>query len=159
MAPESCKSKIDSPGKLTLRQTAKVCAGTDLDRRNYLVSILWLSGWAVAFVYTKSFQEGSPGEQTVMIWVLTIATTAIGSIALYCYARFLQLADGILRQIQLESLACGFGTAIIVGVGYSPFENLGLPTLQVDHLIVAMTIGWIAGHLISLLNLRTVLTH
>lgn len=135
-------------------QLAKTCAGSELDRRNYLVFVSWLTGWAVTFHFATKLLQQSLYQVSPISWALVLLPTTIGVFALLAYLRFLRMASGILRQTQLDGLAFGFGAGVVITVGYQVFEYAGAPGMRVSHVITIMLIGWAAGQLLSLMRHR-----
>jgi hypothetical protein len=131
-------------------QLAKIRGGTETDRRNYLVLVAWLIAWAVTFLLATWGLQEDLGLPTSVGWLLAIIPTANAIITLFAYLRFLRMANELLRRTQLDGLALGCGAGVIFGVGYQLFEHVGAPSMQVSHIIIVMTCGWVAGLLLGM---------
>ena len=110
--------------------------------------------WMVTFLMANWFSQRDPGETNLVSLILPIVSTIFGVIALYTYHRFFRLADGFLRQIQFDGFAFGFGTGVVLAVGYRVFEDIGAPEMSVSHVVAIMMIGWIAGIILSIIRHR-----
>ncbi len=64
------------------------------------------------------------------------------------------MADELLRKIQLEGLALGFGAGVIFAMSYQLLERAGAPQLQVSDTVVVMMVGWAVGQLLGLRRYR-----
>lgn len=67
--------------------------------------------------------------------------------AVFSYMHFLRNADELLRKIQLQGLAMGFGAAVVFVPGYQLLEAAGASEMQTDHLLMVMIFSWVAGQL------------
>ncbi len=137
-------------GRRSWWQLARTCSGTGFDRRNYCVFIAWLTAWAVTYLAASWVLQEDPLPATAVSWALAIVPTAFGVTALFAYLHFLRMADGPLRQVQLDGLAFGFGAGVISAVGYRLFEYVGAPAMRVSHIVLVMLFGWAVGQLLSM---------
>ncbi len=128
-----------------------LCAGsgTAADRRNQLRFVAWLAGWAVAFVGVNWILQANPEFRGAGAWALALLPNVFSIAALFAYLHFLRSADELIRRIQLEGLAIGFGAAVIFMIGYPPLERIGLPVLEADTVLIVMMIGWVAGQMVA----------
>ena len=69
----------------------------------------------------------------------------LGVVACARYVRFLRRADELLRQIQLEGLALGFGAGMVFMFGYALAERAGAPPLDVADPLLPMAGCWVLG--------------
>ena len=67
---------------------------------------------------------------------------------------FLRNADELLRKIQLQGLAMGFGAGVVFVTGYQLLEAAGAAQMQTDHLIMVMMFSWVAGQLYGMWHYR-----
>jgi hypothetical protein len=58
---------------------------------------------------------------------------------------FLRDADELLRRIETEALALGFGAGAVVGLVYPLLEKLGAPALGGHATLLAMMLSWGLG--------------
>jgi phosphoglycerol transferase MdoB-like AlkP superfamily enzyme len=131
-------------------QLAKVRGGTETDQHNYLVLVAWLIVWAVVFLLATWVLQEDMGLSTPVKWLLAVIPTAFAIIALFAYLRFLRMGNELLRRTQLDALALGCGAGVLFGIGYQLFEHVGAPSMQVSHIIIVMTCGWVAGLLLGM---------
>lgn len=130
------------PGLLGLLTCA---SGTAADRRNELIFVAWLLAWSLSFVAAKWLLKSGLIESVAMQWVLVVVPNLMAVVAVLTYLRFLRMADEMIRKIQLEGLAIGFGAGAVAAVGYQLFELVGAPALASNHVVVVMMVGWAAG--------------
>ncbi len=135
-------------------QLARTCSGSGFDRRNFIIFIVWLNAWLLTFLAATWFARRDQGPATALSLILPIVSTLFGFVALYAYQRFLRLSDGLLRQIQYDGFAFGFGAGVVAAVGYRVFEYVGAPEMRVSHVVAIMMIGWIAGQILSIIRYR-----
>ena len=135
-------------------QVARTCSGTRIDRRNYLVFLSWLTAWAVSFLAATVLLQRDFFQTAPMSWMLVLIPTTIGILALLAYLRFLRTTSGLLRQIQIDGISFGFGTGVVIALGYQVFEHAGAPEMRVSHVVAMMMIGWATGQIVSLMRYR-----
>jgi len=70
-------------------------------------------------------------DQPLWGWVLTGITIALGGLLAWSFVRFLRHADELMRKIQMEALAIGFGVAFVVGTSAGLLAQLGVPKVGV----------------------------
>jgi hypothetical protein len=98
-----------------------------------LWSLVWMSSWVGVTLALKSgwLAAGAPG----IVAALVSACLGIGTAL--AYRRFLNEADEVQRQIELEALALGFGVGLVGGFAYWLLERSGaVPTSKSDLLYV-----------------------
>ena len=78
-------------------------------------------------------------------WSLAVATALCGIGTLRAYVVFLREADELLRKIQVEGLALGFGVGLVFMLSYRLFERLGAPKLDSSDPLMVLVIGWAVG--------------
>ncbi len=132
----------------------KSCSGTELDRRNQYRFIAWLMAWAVSFLAATWTLQANLGLSSPVSWLVAVAPNVFGIGALFAYLRFLRMADELLRKIQLEGLALGFGAGVVFAVGYQLLDRAGAPQLQVSDPVVVMMVGWALGQLLGMRRYR-----
>lgn len=132
----------------------KSCSGTELDRRNQYRFIAWLMAWAVSFLAATWALRADLGLSSPVSWLVAVAPNVFGIVALFAYLRFLRMADELLRKIQLEGLALGFGAGVVFAMGYQLLERAGAPQLQVTAPAVVMMFGWALGQLLGMRRYR-----
>ncbi len=123
------------------------CSGTPQNRRNSLHFTLWTLLWAVTYVAAHWMLKSDMNLATPLVWSLAVVPILIMIVTVFSYLRFLRNADELLRKIQRQGLAMGFGAAIVFVTGYQLLEAAGASEMQTDHLLIVMVFSWIAGQL------------
>ncbi len=123
--------------------------GTETDRRRqrWFTSLAVL--WAVMYVGGKWLLKSEASVSPLAQWLAIVLPSGVAIAAAVVFLRFLQGADELIRKIELEGLAIGFGTGVVVGLGYPLFEFAGLPALETQTLVALMLFGWVGGHLLA----------
>jgi hypothetical protein len=80
-------------------------------------------------------------------WIAAAVPTPLAIGVVVTFLRYLREADELLRKVQVEGLAIGFGAGIVFAFGYGVFELAGAPALDTHELIIVMTLGWVLGQL------------
>jgi uncharacterized protein YacL len=84
------------------------------DRDNEKRVNLFAAGWALTLMAVAAIVAfGNPPAW--IGWCLAIIPALFGLLCLKAYLKLLREADEMLRRIQFEAMAVGFGTGIIVG--------------------------------------------
>ncbi len=78
-------------------------------------------------------------------WLLSALAWVLALQAIRSYVIFLRQADELLRRIQTEALALGFGAGAVVSLLYPLLELLGAPKLGEYAIAIAMMLAWSAG--------------
>lgn len=123
----------------------KSCSGTAADRRNQYWFVAWTFAWALSFVGAMWILKNATPDG-VMLWLVAIVPNLFAIGAVLAYFNFLRNADELLRKIQIDGLAFGFGAALIFVMGYSLLEQAGAP--RADTFMV-MIVAWMIGQLIG----------
>jgi hypothetical protein len=130
------------------------CSGSAVDRRNQYYFLAWCLLWAVGFVAAAWAQRPDVGLGGAALWAVAAAPLALSIPPLLTYLRFLRMTDELLRKIQLDGLALGFGAGLILALGYPFLERAGAPELGSSGIVMAMLIGWAVGQLLGLARYR-----
>lgn len=123
------------------------CGGfyTARDARNQRRFNLWVLAAALAYLGATAalrWRESIPGA---LPWLLTGLTLVLAIQAIRIYLVFLRGADELLRRIQMEALALGFGSGAVFSLLYPLLERLGAPELDGHATAVVMMLSWSAG--------------
>ena len=86
-------------------------------------------------------------------WAVALAPNVLGITLLFSYLHMLREMDELVRRIQLEGLALGFGVGVIFATGYQLLERAGAPEWG-NEPVVIMMIAWIVGQLIAIRRYR-----
>jgi hypothetical protein len=132
------------------------CAGmmTETDRRNSNRFTGWTFAWAVSFVGATLVLKAGLVPEGAASWAVALAPDVLGVAALLAYVRFLRQTDELLRKIQLEGLAVGFGVGVVFAMGYRLLERAGAPGLDIDDPVLVMLFAWVVGQLVALRRYR-----
>ena len=142
-------TRDDAPRK-SLWDTIKACSGTELDRRNPYRFTAWTFAWTLSYVAASWVLKADLDLATPLVWLLAAAPNVIAVVAVFAYLRFLRMADELMRRIQLEGLAIGFGCGVFFAAGYPLFERAGAPPVDSNDLLMVMMLGWVGGQLYSM---------
>ena len=132
----------------------KSCSGTEADRRNQYWFTAWLIAWAVSFVAANQILKSELEMADPLSWAVAIGPNVFAIAALLAYLRFLRQADELLRKIQLEGLALGFGVGVVFMLSYQLLERVGAPQLHVGDPVVVMMVAWALGQLLGMRRYR-----
>lgn len=123
------------------------CTGTLQDKRNSRRFTLWCLAWSFAYVGAHWTLKADLELATALVWLLVSVPVLLMIAAVFSYLHFLRNADELLRKIQMQGLAMGFGAAVVFVTGYQLLEAAGADEMQTDHLIIVMMFSWVAGQL------------
>src|SRR5512140_1859904 len=122
---------------------------TPRDAANVRVFSLWVVAWTFSFGVATVLL----GKHVVTALPAAIALAAlptfVGIAAVRAFLRFLHEADELVRKIQVEALAWGFGAGAIFTLGYRLFERIGAPKLDVSDSFVVMVLATAVGQYIG----------
>ena len=141
-------------GRRTWWEMILACSGSAADRRNQYWILVWGLVWGVGFVGAAWALRPDVGLNQRAAWIVAIAAVALSVPPLLAYLRFLRMTDELLRKIQLEGLALGFGAGAIFGLGYPLLEEAGAPDFAPGIIVVVMMLGWVVGQFLGLIRYR-----
>ncbi len=134
---------------ITERQGLRIwgvwCHATPKDRHNLRVFDAWALAWALAHVGGTFLLVKVGGLGTAATWTVAAFPVLLGLGALVAYVRFLKHADELLRRIQLEGLALGFGVGVLFMLSYQLAERAGAPHLGMSMPVLVMVVFWALG--------------
>ena len=130
------------------------CSGTREDQRNRNRFATWCMAWAVTYVAAHWVLKADLDLATPLVWLLVAVPILTILAAVFSYLHFLRNADELLRKIQLQGLAMGFGAGVVFVTGYQLLEAAGAAQMQTDHLIMVMIFSWVAGQLYGMWHYR-----
>ena len=105
----------------------------------------WTLGWAIAFVGASWFLRSDPAISQGAAWIVAVAPNLLALGVVIVYLRFLRDADELVRRIQLEGLAFGFGVGVVFSMGYQLLERAGAPQLGFSDLAGIMMFAFVVG--------------
>lgn len=145
--PLSPPEPLETAGEADGAGAEPGCAGryTARDAGNQRRLIAWMLATALAYLGATAalrWRQLMPGA---FPWVLTGLVGLLGVQATRSYLHFLREADELLRRIETEALALGFGVGAVVGLLYPLLEKLGAPALGGHATLLAMMLSWALG--------------
>jgi hypothetical protein len=133
MAAELLSKAQEKPAWFTPRDQANV-------RRVSLALLLWVLVWIAArLLLDFGALEGAAA------WLMALAPCTLALIIVRHYVRFLREADELLRLVQLEGLALGFGACFVFTTTYRLLEQAGAPDLDINDSLLVMVGFWALG--------------
>jgi hypothetical protein len=124
-------------------------SGTAQDRRNQYLFIAWCMVWAIVFTISNQVLKSGPQISVALKMFIAIVPIALGIGAVFAYTKFLRQADELIRKMQIDGLAFGFGVGIVFTLCYQVLERAGAPHLEIDDAAVVMMGGWMLGQVIA----------
>jgi hypothetical protein len=121
---------------------------TPRDRKNMWRFNLALFIWALVFVGGTALVRYGALEG-VAAWLPGFASFGMAMIAVRRYVTFLREADELLRLIQMEGLAVGFGAGFVFTTTWRLLERAGAPQLDVSDPLLVMIVFWTLGQLFA----------
>jgi hypothetical protein len=125
-------------------------AFTPRDSRNISIFSVWVMATAVVFGTATVLLAESIIDKGPLAWALAITATILALGSVRAYMVFLRSADELLRRIQLEGLALGFGAGAVFMLSYRLFERLGAMKLDISDAWIVMAIFWALGQYIGM---------
>ncbi len=144
----------DEAGRRSMWDMIKSCSGTERDRQNQYRFVVWLFGWSITFVLAAQLLKRDPGLAPWLKWAVAILPSAIGIGVVRSYLRFLRMADELMRKVQLDGLAIGFGAGVLFVAGYPLLVGAGAPRLDMSDTMLVMMVAWAFGQLLSMRRYR-----
>jgi hypothetical protein len=138
---------MEEPARSDAGDSGGFCAGlyTARDRAYQWRFIRWLAAAALAYVGATAalrFRASLPAALPFLLVALAIGLSAQ---ATRIYVLFLRGADELLRRIETEALALGFGVGVAFSVLYPLLARLGAPPLDGHWSALVMFVTWAAG--------------
>lgn len=123
------------------------CGGfhTRRDARNERRFNAWTFSSGLAYIGATAAWRWRSSVPGALAWLLTSAALLLAIQAIRSYLVFLREADELLRRIQTEALALGFGAGAVFSLFYPLLESLGAPRLDPLATTVVMMLSWSAG--------------
>ncbi len=122
---------------------------TPRDGRNVRIVNAWALALGIAFV-AGTILVSQKLVPPPIGWALPAATAICGIGMLRAYVVFLREADELLRKIQIEGLALGFGVGAVFMLVYRLCERLGAPKLDSSDPLIVLVTAWTIGQWIGI---------
>jgi hypothetical protein len=118
---------------------------TARDARNQRLFTLWMLAAGIAYLGATAALRWRASLPAALPWLLSALAWVLALQAIRRYVIFLRQADELLRRIQTEALALGFGAGAVVSLLYPLLELLGAPKLGEYAVALVMMLAWSAG--------------
>jgi hypothetical protein len=118
---------------------------TARDARNLRRFNAWLLAAMLAYLSAAAALRWRASIPRALPWLLASLALLLAILAIHRYLIFLREADELLRRIQMEALALGFGAGAVFSLLYPLLEQLGAPELDRHATAVVMMLSWGAG--------------
>lgn len=142
----------ETPGnkadRMSWLEVFRSCTGTAADRKNRYRFLVWTMVWAVSFIAADWGLENYDVAGSTATFIALIPTV-IACATLWAYLRFLRETDELVRRIQLEGVALGFGAGIIFLLALVSLEDAGFTKLDAGDAIALMLVTWAIGQLFA----------
>lgn len=136
----------EKPRGNAVKRFLATCTGmTQRDIRNARTTNVWVLVWAVCFVGLSFAVRGGQLAPGLLAWAAVAACTLLGLVVVWYYMRFLREADELLRKIQLEALAIGFGAGFIGTFSLSLLEHLHGWVFDIGDILLLMVAFYVLG--------------
>lgn len=122
--------------------------GTQRDQKNQKQFVYWAFLWAGSLLAAAWLLKGDY-VSAPLSWLVAIVPTILGIVSMFVYLRFLREADELIRKIELEGLALGFGVGVLFLIGYPLLEQVGLPPISAQKTGAVMLFAWVFGHIFA----------
>lgn len=142
------------PVKSIWQQLANSCSGTAQDRRNSRRLVLLSLAWAICLLVVTRVLKSDPGFSAPTAWAIASLPTLLSIALMLGYVSYLRQADELMRKIQMDGLAFGFGAGAIFTMGYPLFELVGAPPQDAGDVLLVLILGWMFGQVIGLWRYR-----
>jgi hypothetical protein len=128
-------------------EAAESCGGfhTPRDRRNLRRFHLRVIAATLLYLGATAALRHPAAAPVALAWLLTGLAWLLAVVAMGSYLAFLRQADELLRRIELEGLALGFGAGAVFALLYPLLVALGAPDLQGEATALVMMVSWAAG--------------
>jgi hypothetical protein len=118
---------------------------TARDAKNQRRFTLWMLAAGLAYLGATAALRWRASLPAALPWLLSVLAWVLALQAIRRYVIFLRQADELLRRIQTEALAFGFGAGAVVSLLYPLLEMLGAPKLGGTAAALVMMLAWSAG--------------
>jgi hypothetical protein len=106
---------------------------------------LWMLAAALAYTAATAALRWRGSLPAALPWLLAGLASLLAILATRSYLVFLRGADELLRRIQTEALALGFGAGAAFSLLYPLLAGLGAPALDGPATAAVMMLAWSAG--------------
>jgi len=121
------------------------CHMTDRDRHNARRTNWWLFFWMLSFLGIMAAIRFDVLHQGVPAYLAIAGSTLLGAVAILAFARYIREADELVRKIQIEALALGFGAGFLLNFTLSLIERLTEQTFEIGDVFLVMIAFYVIG--------------
>lgn len=122
---------------------------TPRDVQNMRVFNYWFLS-AMVFFLVATFTIKRELVVPALGWTLTALSVGLLVMGVRAYIVFIRNADELLRKVQLEALALGFGAGMVFMLGWRLCERLGALKLDVSDPIIVMLLVFAIGQYLGM---------
>ncbi|MBT8143399.1 MAG: hypothetical protein KJO55_01790 [Gammaproteobacteria bacterium] len=138
------QTENDAVSRDSFWKTLSRSCGTGRDRRNQLIFTGWMFAWGISWIAAQRWlQSGKPDG--AVAWLITVSPLIFAALALYYYLRFLRQTDEMVRRIQVEGLAFGFGIGVFYMLAIQIFQAAEILHGDIADATAVMFISWAVG--------------
>jgi hypothetical protein len=137
-----------APSSSGPRSAGPPCAAgfyTPRDARHLRRVNAWMIAAALADLGATAALHRRGSIPIALSWPLVGVAWLLAIAAIRSYLVFLRGADELLRRIQTDALAQGFGVGVVLSLLYPLLEELGAPKLDSHITAAVMMFSWSAG--------------
>lgn len=117
------------------------------DRRNNWIATGLLLLWALTYVAASLTIKRGLLVAGLPTYLVASVPVAVSIVAVAAYVRFILRADELLRKMQLEALAIGFGGGFVATFALDLAEKVGFGPFDISRPFLVMTVCWVIGFL------------
>ena len=129
-----------------------ILGNTPRDAKNMGRFLLWLVAAMLAYLAASTAVRHRATLPRLVPWVLLVTAAVLALAAVWRYVIYLRQADEMVRKIEIEALAVGFGAGAVLSLLAPLVATLGLAWLDQYAVAAAMMLSWAAAS--GLGNLR-----
>ncbi len=113
----------------------------ELTHKYIFFSFAWAAGYCAISLATSLQLLKDPTITGFLVGgMILLAIRTINS-----YLKIFHKLDEMLKRIQLEGLAIGFGISFLIILAYAPFHKIGAPSIKIDFMIVLLSVSMAIG--------------
>ena len=117
------------------------------DRRNNWIATGLLLFWVITYVAAGLLIRTTPLPDGWPSYLVALVPIGVSVVAVMAYIRFILRADELLRKMQLEALAIGFGGGFVATFALDLAEKVGLGPFNIATPMMVMVVCWVIGFL------------
>jgi len=112
------------------------------NQRRFLLAML---AAALAYCVAAAAVRWRAELPPVLPWVCIAVEAALALLAVRRYMIYLRETDELVRKVEIEALAAGFGAGAVAAFLLPLLGHLGVPWLDSRDVALVLMVGWAAG--------------